>query len=359
MSDKARFRELDALRGIAATWVLLFHYLTQYDVLYGGKSQPLIGSFSFPDGIYGVYLFFIISGFVIFMTLRQCETALDFVVSRFSRLFPAYWAGIAVTALVALVFPLPGQTISLQQVAANATMLQQFLYIKNIDGVYWTLCFELSFYVVMLGLFVSGLLRRMEAVCWGWLGFAMVNHLVAPFGLGIPFRINVLLVIPYAQLFIAGIVFHLVWVGGYTRNRGCLLAACLGVQCIVGGIATALIAGVFFAVFHFCVTGRMKWLAVGPALWLGVISYPLYLTHQMIGFRVIQTLLAHGASPSIVVPSVIAVALTLASAISFAIERPSMRVIRDWYRWFKAARMAAAVKSAAAIRLQPGFTDLD
>src|SRR2546430_2652712 len=94
---KPRFAELDLLRGVAALWVVLFHYTTQYSRLYVPDRRDLLG-FEFPDGTLGVYLFFMISGFVIFMTLHRSERPLDFVVSRFARLYPAYWAGIVLTA---------------------------------------------------------------------------------------------------------------------------------------------------------------------------------------------------------------------------------------------------------------------
>ncbi|MEO6102106.1 MAG: acyltransferase family protein [Pseudoxanthomonas sp.] len=56
--------------------------------------------FGFPAGNYGVNLFFHISGFVIFMTLERSRNAMDFMVSRCSRLYPAYWTGLAVAAIV-------------------------------------------------------------------------------------------------------------------------------------------------------------------------------------------------------------------------------------------------------------------
>jgi len=74
-----RLPALDALRGIAALGVVLFHYLPYYDKLYGH-------SFSTPDtlgfGRYGVHLFFILSGFVIFMTLERTRSASWFGLAR-------------------------------------------------------------------------------------------------------------------------------------------------------------------------------------------------------------------------------------------------------------------------------------
>ena len=80
-----RLVEIDALRGIAALSVVLFHYTTQFKKLYspGGWTD-----FEFTHGHLGVNLFFIISGFVIFMTLERTKVPMDFVVSRFNLSSP-------------------------------------------------------------------------------------------------------------------------------------------------------------------------------------------------------------------------------------------------------------------------------
>src|ERR1043165_7322111 len=84
--EGTRLTELDVLRGMAAVWVLSFHYPNYYDRLFHpNKSVPL-----FQSGAHAVNLFFIISGFVIYMTLAKTKKPMDFVVSRFSRLYPAY-----------------------------------------------------------------------------------------------------------------------------------------------------------------------------------------------------------------------------------------------------------------------------
>lgn len=93
-SDTSRLAEVDALRGIAAMSVVLFHYTTRFTELFAPPYSPTI---SFQNGHYGVNLFFIISGFVIFMTLERTSKPMDFVISRFSRLFPAYWFAIFLT----------------------------------------------------------------------------------------------------------------------------------------------------------------------------------------------------------------------------------------------------------------------
>src|SRR5690348_9141450 len=86
LAPRNRIKGLDALRGVAACSVLVFHYTTNYQRVYGHHGAM---PFSFPYGPFGVQLFFLISGFVIFMTLEKTSRPSDFVRSRFSRLFPA------------------------------------------------------------------------------------------------------------------------------------------------------------------------------------------------------------------------------------------------------------------------------
>src|SRR6185437_9271256 len=87
--QKQRFLELDAMRGIAALMVTFAHFHV------GSSVVETLGYY----GQFGVQLFFILSGFVIFQTLLFCKGPLDFIYLRFSRLYPAYWASILITVL--------------------------------------------------------------------------------------------------------------------------------------------------------------------------------------------------------------------------------------------------------------------
>src|SRR3954454_2537178 len=109
---EGRFQELDVLRGLAALAVVLFHYLTRYDQIYTPRGDV---PFGFPFGTSGVELFFVISGFVIFMTLARCASASDFLISRFSRLYPTYWAAVLLTWIIGSMWPLPRQGYTIHQ----------------------------------------------------------------------------------------------------------------------------------------------------------------------------------------------------------------------------------------------------
>jgi peptidoglycan/LPS O-acetylase OafA/YrhL len=84
-----RIEFIDGLRGVAIALVVLFHAYARWPegiIPYGGRfaSIPL-----FSYGWLGVELFFLISGFVIVMTLEKCPNLYDFLGRRWLRLFPA------------------------------------------------------------------------------------------------------------------------------------------------------------------------------------------------------------------------------------------------------------------------------
>jgi peptidoglycan/LPS O-acetylase OafA/YrhL len=336
-----RIEEIDALRGIAAVSVLLFHYSRIYDFYH--PQAPTLG-FEFLIGYYGVYLFFVISGFVILLTLHRCRTGLDFVVSRFSRLFPAYWAAI-LTSTIVLSFIESRPEASLAQFLINFTMTERLLGFQHIDAVYWTLNVEMSFYCWMLLLFKLTNLDKIERVIPGVLAIQLALGLYSHWtGHVYSQGVKDIFLIEYAHLFCAGMLFYQAWSDRFTAPRVLLLAWCLFNQTqapfrdfdwvppkLWGDISI----GAIFVIMCLVVRGHMRWLVNPVLLFLGGISYPLYLVHNEIGRSIIEDLLLHGWSRWSGFFVAAAVSFTLAIAISFLVERPAMRWIRDWYKTWK------------------------
>ena len=199
----ARFEELDGIRGLAALAVVLFHYTTRMREIYPDYVPP----YSFPYSQFGVGLF-VVSGFVILLSLRNARSADEFVLSRFWRLFPAYWAAIVFTWLVLLVLPLPGRQVEPWHVLVNFTMLQEVFGVPHVDGVYWFICREVVFYGWMLALRQTFGLHRIVPACWAALGVSMLWSVTGRLGLRgdeISLFADRWLLAPYAHLFVAGI----------------------------------------------------------------------------------------------------------------------------------------------------------
>src|SRR5690606_37147509 len=114
-------------------------------------------------GYAGVHLFFVISGFVILMSMWG-RSVPQFVASRISRLYPAFWAAVLLTATLRWLWPTFASPRA-PDVVANLTMVHEPLGFPSIDGVYWTLWVEMQFYLLMLGLLAWGItVRRVLAL---------------------------------------------------------------------------------------------------------------------------------------------------------------------------------------------------
>lgn len=339
----ARLRELDSLRGLAALAVVLYHYLDRHHETLGHAGEPL---FWMAWGQQGVQLFFIISGFVIFMTLERTRTALDFVVSRFARLYPAYWAALALTVVAVVLSGIPDYRPNAPQVAVNLTMWQSLFLVKDVEGAYWTLYVELWFYAVMLALFTSGQLRHIErwavaalGVTWlFWLG--QVLH--GEFGWSWRFTALFGRVIPEIPFFVMGIALFRLYRA--TRRDSAVVLIMLALVTIAlqkgrSDVATALIG---LAAFASIFAGRAQLLRLPPLLWLGAISYTLYLVHNYAGRTWIERLQQEGWSTNASVFTMVALAIGTATLLTILVERPAQRAIRNWYRARQAAPAVAA-----------------
>ena len=338
-----RIAELDALRGIAAVSVMLYHFTHFLPILF-----PETGGlgWSVSWGCYGVQAFFAVSGFVILMTLDSTTSAGDFIVSRFSRLFPAYWAAMAVTLSIIGWFGPAKLHADGPTILVNLTMLQTYFGALGVDGAYWSLAVELAFYVIMLGLWRLRLLDRIEAVLPLWIAVRWM-------GLFIPSlsdRLDLFLITDHIPYFAIGLLAYRIWSGKRTliQQMPIFAVAYLSVYKFDPSEPT---------VAFLCVCALMPLLAAGKLsalrhpilLWVGSISYPLYLVHQNAGYAVILQLRAAGVSLGAAIILAVVQAFVLAILIHVTVEKPALSWIRDRWRNRDRNKTAPAMELSTAI----------
>lgn len=323
---RQRLGEVDALRGIAAVLVVLFHYTVQAPrILDRIEAVPLNLSW----GAYGVQMFFAISGFVIFMTLERTRSSADFAVARFARLYPAYWAGICLTTILVHALGVGSLGQSSSVIAINLTMLQGFLYVPAVDGAYWSLTVELAFYVCMWALWRARLLDRIETILTGWIALRLLWWAVP----AMSSLLGNLLLVKYIAFFAIGIAAFRVWKGERTwRHQAAPLLAGLAVTAFVDGAAMATVYVATLGLFFALVSGWLAFLDRPFLLWLGALSYPLYLVHQNIGYGVISTSEAMGAPPWLATGMAIVIALGIAQIVRECVEQPALKTIRSLWK---------------------------
>jgi len=324
--NPGRLGELDALRGIAASIVLLFHYTTHSEAVLPDV-HPIAYGVSW--GGYGVHLFFAISGFVILMTLERTRHTMDFIVSRFARLFPAYWTAIIFTTIAVGLLGAGELAQPLSVVLVNLSMLQSWFYLPSVDGAYWSLAIELSFYFCMWGLWRLDLLKRIETVMLGWLALDLLWWLVP----ALPSRLALLLAVPYVPYFAIGMAAYRVRIGARRwRQQVPVVGLGLIIVALPGKAEVVAVYVMICAIFTALTAGRLRWLANPLLLWLGALSYPLYLIHQNFGYALIAARERQGFPPVAALAGAIAAALAVAQLVRELIEQPALKAIRNWWK---------------------------
>lgn len=345
-SPNHRLGDLDALRGLAAAYVMVGHFFTNCKTLYPGVESD---SLTLPvSSQFAVHLFFIVSGFVIFMTLSRIRSVTDFAVNRAARLFPAYICAVVFTSVISLMFAAYDDRapITLWQFLANLTMVHPYLgNIPSIDGPYWTLMVELSFYLWMGLLFARGLLPRIELVAWCWLAVCLAAYAVqSANNAEWSEPVQAAGLFKWAPLFFSGCMFYRIKQGQATWKTHLLILACSLTYAIV--VVTGLVLGkrhavaiiAIYAIFYLVVFNKLKWLAIKPLVFLGTISYSLYIFHARVG-GILLTVLRRDFDVALpfALSITCAAALLAAMGITFLIERPANRVIRAWWKSRNAA----------------------
>lgn len=286
----SRIQWLDGCRGAAILMVVLFHAYAGWP-----EVMPFGATYAVPPfqwGWMGVQLFFLISGYVIPLTLRSSRGPAEFLFRRWSRLFPAMAVA---TLLIVATSPLLPQRPSgpprLLQLLPGLTFIEpgwwdRFLGLQDtiLEGSFWSLFVEVKFYVVASLLWFAGRPR--------WLVPGLVLCFVAFLSIQIP-------VLSHSPLSSLAHAMSFRWFGWFaagacfegastSRSRKFLvLGIFLGLVSAAVERGTADISVVAALAGIGLLFAAASWIPAIPRvriprvlLFLGGVSYPLYLIHE-------------------------------------------------------------------------------
>lgn len=324
---------IDVGRLVAALSVLSFHYFyngIRNGKIHSGEYLPHVSYFA-AYGYLGVDLFFMISGYVIFFS-AQGRSSHDFIASRLTRIFPTFWGAVFITSCYAYMFGSLGTEVTVRQMLANLLLFPQLFHEKFVDGVYWTLVYEIDFYALIGLLLLSPFAGKLKQIALFW-PFAIAiaqlsSHKHLPY------------LTPTHAFFVAGCLFAIIKTDRTPLSLSALATAF--VICIISTIghtadvgspfqrSSAAIGGIIVMMFAFFSLANSIWMAnfaIPGSRMAGNITYPLYLIHAHIGYMTLSVL---GNSPTGYI-----LTITVVFLLAITLHQLVERQLRDyWYRAF-------------------------
>ena len=345
-SSLNRLSSIDGLRGLAAIFVVFFHF---YGALIEelDRALPDAITIAFSYGYLGVPVFFVISGFVIALSVgdRKVNKSYlgNFALRRSVRLDFTYWASI-ILALCLIQLknlylgsndPLPGAS----DLALHLLYLQDIVGVdEDISVVYWTLCLEVQLYIF----YITSL--------WGTQRLVGVErsyyvHLLGVTALGlysIMLDLNVLK-FPFEGLFVSNWHYFLmgIMVCNVVRQKPystLILCSWLMIEILAQYLiifkeyAIAGTACTFFIFLLWKLNAMERVFSSRILQYLGTLSYTIYLIHPDLGGKVIalgRELLGgelSGFSSVALFCIAVAVSVIVAHALHVFVEKPSLRL---------------------------------
>jgi exopolysaccharide production protein ExoZ len=265
-------RSIQYLRGLAAVMVVLYHAGHYLDVYRGDGSLAGWNAL----GLYGVSIFFAISGYLMAMLVRRQDPYV-FMAHRIVRIYPAF---LIIVALYGAVSALVGRPFVLDPVALTLVPAGPRFYALDVE---WTLLFEVTFYVALFLLAIVRWTARLEAAALAWLGLVLVGKLAFPGWQTETPPIHHLPLLEACTGFAAGLLIPAALRAGLVPRRAWLAGCGLAVlavwldtgngRLIAGLVSTVIVAG---AVRDDPGRGCK---GIDPLKKLGDWSYALYLCH--------------------------------------------------------------------------------
>lgn len=362
-------KPLTALRFFAALWVVAYHYIPHL------TAAPMATGFE--KGHLGVELFFVLSGFILaHVYLPQWSEKTfnykSFLWARLSRVYPLHLA--ILFALIGLVVAMKAVGIEANQLAAWSSIPAQLLMVQSWglgqEGGWnhpaWSISAEWFAYLAFPAFAAAAWPLRNRPILALGLAVLLVLGLNIGFNAVSAFDLTqatlnwgVLRIVP---CFALGVATWLAWNKFALKRRPAALgltaasvaAVAAGASLGLADMVMTLLFGVLIFAMGSLTTAGSRMLTAKPFVWLGEVSFALYMT--CIPWALVCTKAAEkvlglpegGVLPLPVWAAMFAGAVPVAALAHHLVERPARSAMRGWEarRTRKQARMSLALRTA-------------
>ena len=290
--DKSRDIYIDFTRGICVLSVIFYHFN--------------LNSFFANNGLYGVIVFFVISGYCMTPSIENSNSFFDFIKKRFFRLLPALVICGAITTLVKILYHVSTYKIAVNDFIKTIIFLPNFNILLKllkyvnpntgdynlIDGSYWSLIVEFKYYYILAIIYF---ILKSKYYVFILALFTLASSLLINF-----FNINNLHVPSVIIDFVEYLPFFIIGMSIFKSTSNikynylmffCILLLFIFIYFKIKPFSLPYTFNGFFVLIIFIPWFYMlkhKTININNPLisfvgFLGKISYPLYLLHQEIG----------------------------------------------------------------------------
>ena len=146
--------------------------------------------------------------------------------------------------------------------------------------------------------------------------------------------LKIIFLLPYIGYFIGGIGFYLLNKNNYLVKFHFLIISSLLINLLLSynlhnDIIELIILILLYITMYLFVYGKLSFIIHKPLLFLGQISYPLYLIHENVGVGIIYWLKKVSNFQLFFLPITLIFVILISYLISTFIERPALRFIRN------------------------------
>lgn len=327
-------RQIEGLRGFAIIIILLYHIFYRFQGIYGNYGLSV--DYMKHWGEFGVSIFLCISSyfFVDFKKENLNRSFLDFIKRRIFRLYPSYIISITITAIIIHMFYLPNRMSTLKDYLLNLFFLNGFLETPYINGAHWFLNVLLSM-IICIGIAKKFSFENKPSFYFIWI-FARIG--------------TSFFYIPFLKKFLGGNYFGYIIVVIAIKaiieknlNKKELLSWMIlffiGIWCSYFYLGFHILKQLFIIlpVLFLCIYNKISVFNNKVLIFLGGISYQLYLIHQNIAFEIEYYCLKYNFGNILVLGVLSIIIVIILALVIYKIEKEILKKnkFKERIRWEK------------------------
>lgn len=272
------YTNIQLLRFCAAFAVIGYHFGPVYSKLVGGYLTFIYWPF-IKCGFVGVDVFFVISGFVIWVSTEKRHRYTDiaqFYLRRFARIYLSYWPWFFLMSGILLV--LRDKSVADYNLISNFFLVRT--YSPPVLPISWTLTFEVMFYIGFgLTFFFDRKVAVTIMVIWGLASILkpfntasfLLNPLILEFSLGVILGATRHIICKTPNIVLAALMVFFAYLGVSFASSNDLL-----LRTLTFGVASFLVVAMAVSLEQNGISAHRIWKSLGDA------SYAMYLSHYVL-----------------------------------------------------------------------------